>query len=156
MKTIELFCGLVAKVDDEDYERLRGLPWHRVAISQGHVYAGTRNGELMHRIILGLPKGRNPVVDHENGDGLDNQRHNLRKATFGQNLANSSRRSKSGFRGVREAKGGKTYKWVAQASAGTGRTVSLGCFETPEEAARAYDAHARARFGEFARTNFPA
>ena len=62
-------------------------------------------------------------------------------------------RSSSGFKGVSWA-GGKINRWQARIMR-EGKRVFLGNFDTPEEAARAYDAAARELFGEFARLNFP-
>jgi hypothetical protein len=85
-------------------------------------------------------------IDHKDWNGLNNQRNNLRSASHSQNLGNGRfRRGISGFRGV-AAVGDRWRAYVAG--------IHLGTFATPEEAARAYDAAAIARFGEFATTNF--
>lgn len=152
MRKIKLANGRgVALVDDEDYECLRKLPWHYQ--NRGYAKSGRI---LMHRFILGLTQpGHGVVVDHIDGNRLNNQRSNLQLASQGQNLANTKRKSKSGFRGVRKCALCKSRPWVAQISI-DGRTVALGGFETKEAAARAYDKAAKGRFGEFARLNFPA
>ena len=88
-------------------------------------------------------------VDHKNRNGLDNRRDNLRLATHGQNLANSKTHSESGFKGVEKNK----HRFYASISI-DGKTKKLGGYDTPEEAARAYDEAALEQFGEFARINF--
>jgi hypothetical protein len=85
-------------------------------------------------------------VDHANGIKLDNRWSNLRQCTRSLNVANSPRRSDnlSGYKGVRLHQGSR--KWQARIN-----QISLGIFDTPEEAYAAYCAAAHAAFGEFAR-----
>ena len=82
-------------------------------------------------------------MDHENGNGLDNRRENLRLATHSQNQRNRRRTRDKVYKGTR--RNGK--KWVAH--------IVLGTFASEEEAARAYDHAATLLYGEFARLNFP-
>lgn len=89
------------------------------------------------------------LLDHR--DGPSNGIGNLRKASDTQNLANMKLRADSttGLKGVTQK---YCNRWVAQLSAG-GKTLYLGMFKTPRDAAEAYDRAAVERFGEFARTN---
>jgi len=48
----------------------------------------------------------------------------------------------------------RNKKWIAQASE-NGRSKYLGCFKTPEKAARMYDAYVVSKGGEGVKTNFP-
>lgn len=102
MKEIPLTQGLVAFVDDEDFERVIAFgKWHahRSGRKGKKVYAeNTRwNKALcrpditrMHRFILGLPmKGSSPVVDHLDGNGLNNQKANLAIKTQAENMQNA-------------------------------------------------------------------
>lgn len=62
----------------------------------------------------------------------------------------------SGFKGVSfQKKTGRWYACIASKAVREGRTIALGLYSTPEEAACAYDASARKLHGAFARLNFP-
>jgi hypothetical protein len=92
-------------------------------------------------------------IDHKDHDGLNNQRSNLRRCTNAQNCANQrSRGGSSRFKGVSWSK--KFKVWVAMTHFDYGGQFQ-GHFHDEEAAARAYDAAARVRYGEFAMTNFP-
>lgn len=97
---------------------------------------------LAHRLAWFWVKGVWPmvVIDHADGDRLNNCWANLRSANFSQNAANSkrSKTNKSGFKGVHQAGG----KWRF--------TISSGDFATPEEAHEGYMRVATFLHGEFA------
>lgn len=152
-------CGRVALLDDRDAGLLDLGTWCVLRSDQiddrfyVHAFIGGRTVYL-HRLILHAPPGI--TVDHRNGDGLDNQRSNLRFASRGQNNANRKVRNSTGFRGV-EKIGRRFSASISQPrTPGVGKALRLGRFDSAEEAARAYDAAAVDRFGEFARLNFPA
>jgi hypothetical protein len=108
---------------------------------------------FLHRAILQAPPGR-LVVDHRNGDRLDNRRENLRLVTRAINNCNKKSKGQQGFIGITRDRSRSRKPYVAQiASGGTGRTI--GRYETPEEAAWAYDTVARQVHGEGCRLNFP-
>lgn len=104
----------------------------------------------MHRLLTGCPEGL--VVDHINGDSLDNRRSNLRICTQRQNRWNRAKRmrAQSKFKGVWFDK--DRDLWIAQIGHDSDR-LRLGAFEREEDAARQYDRAARLLFGAFARTN---
>ncbi len=158
MRTIPLTRGQVALVDDEDFERVNALKW--CALKAGRKFYAVRGGkgdesgrgkmQYMHIFIMGF-KG----IDHRDGDGLNNQRRNLRGASAQQN-SQSFHCKKAGasskYRGVTWSKA--TSNWKAQIMTERINT-HLGLFEAEESAARAYDQKARELFGEFAHLNFP-
>lgn len=155
MKKIELTNGKVALVDDQDFELLSGSVWHRIKRSSGLEYAergsptiiGGNDYHLMHRIILCAPP--NMMVDHVDGNGLNNQRSNIRLATCSQN--HSNRRfsgNASGFKGVVPF----GNKWRAMIKKDR-KSRHIGLFDDAVSAAKAYDEMAIKLFGEFARTN---
>lgn len=149
---VPLVNGGTATIDAADADAVRAAgPWRSVQCS-GKVYAQrTVQGppQRLHTFLTGLP-----FTDHANGDGLDNRRSNLRAATPSQNSANQRRSSRntSGYKGVGWY--ARTSRWRAYLGTG-GKQHHLGYFGSPEAAARAYDAAARAQWGEFARVNFP-
>lgn len=150
---------LCAVVDEDDYPLVSAYSWH-VLYTDGHWYAvayipgsgHVGRQVLMHRLLLNAPP--RVLVDHANGDGLDNRRCNIRFATSGQNAANAKKRggSDSFYKGVSWQHGNS--KWRAEA-ARDGIRIHCGYFDSEESAARAYDLTALSLWGEFALTNFP-
>ena len=176
MKYINLNKGYRAIVDDEDYERLltfegvyrykknKTRRWFIIECDDGQLYAvgncraekdrWTR--ERMHRVILHV---KDPAlrVDHINGNGLDNQKHNLRIATNQQNAWNmkkpvhrSGKLMSSLYKGVSWNR--QVKKWQAHIRA-NGKSKYLGLFVHEQEAAKAYNDAASQKFGNFARIN---
>lgn len=148
MIKVPLTRGKVALVDAQDrwvlnykWCALKGRKtWYAVrhdSATRGHI--------RMHRAILGFPAGE---VDHENCNGLDNQRHNLRVATRAENGVNAPPpiTNTSGFKGVSRHRN----KWIAYISYGD-KTYYLGLYIYPEAAAIAYGLAAIILFKEFAR-----
>jgi len=158
VKEIQLNHNKVALVDDEDYERVSRLTWTAFKNPLGKWYAktgGGRSQRRLHRFILNLTDP-SIKVDHKDGDGLNNQKHNLRIATTAQNGWNVGlyRTNSSGFKGVSWRDNRHKNHWLAKIEANH-KIFRLGAFATAEEAARAYDTKARELHGEFARLNFP-
>lgn len=149
MPFIRVAVGYWANVDDDDFQRLSRRQWQAVVKNERLVYAiDSATGERMHRLVLDAPSG--VVVDHINGDGLDNRRSNLRLGTQSQNLANSRKRSgtTSSFKGVSfHRASGKWRAYIKQHR----KQFHLGLFESESEAAEAYRAKAREIYGGFAR-----
>lgn len=151
-KEIPLTRGKVALVDLDDLEMVSGNKWCAMKGRNGAYYATSKDSILMHRHILGLSRGDRRVVDHVNGDGLDNRRANLRVCESKENLRNTgrSKRNKSGFKGVYFDK--HRGRWAAAICINNKR-IALGRFDSASEAALAYDQAAVAHHGEFAWTN---
>lgn len=138
-----------------DADALIGLPtvhWQAQINKNGLVYIRARIGKdrrnvLLHRWIMGEPKGL--LVDHINGDTMDNRRQNLRVCNRTQSNQNRSRlRRKTGspYVGVRPF----GYKWEAYAKS-NGTRYSFGIFLTPEEAREARNKGVQELHGEFAK-----
>jgi hypothetical protein len=155
MKEIQLTQGKIALVDDGDFERLNAFKWqarknHRVWYARRSESKQPRKCITMHHYILTLPDSVH--VDHRDGNGLNNQRLNLRVATHAQNQINRGLpcNNTSGFKGVSRSFG----HWRAQIT-DNGKRANLGTYADPADAARAYDRKAKELFGEFAWLNFP-
>ena len=128
-KTGHIYCNL----DRDGYVRVRIM---------GKEYRA-------HRLIWEMFRGEIPtetLVDHIDGDRLNNRIENLRLATRQQNNANSIGRSKIGLpKGVTVS----NSKYRARLTY-NGKTLCLGTYATIEEAKAAYDIKARELHGEFA------
>ena len=149
---IPLSNGKVALISDEDYEKISKFNWRydgRYATSR---VSKTNPQKLyMHRLIMDAKTGE--LIDHKNGDRLDNQRENLRIANYQNNSANCKLHSHntSGFKGVYRFNHGNK-PWRA-AITFNDKQLSLGYFDSPTDAAKAYNKKALELFGEYARLN---
>lgn len=151
MKTISLTRGKVTVVDDEDYERASSFKWNfngNYAVRSVTVAPKTRKAMLLHRFLTQAPDSCE--VDHRDRDGLNNQRSNLRVCHHLGNSRNKSmpHRNKVGFKGV--YKFGNKFRANIRVNY---KLISLGLFNTPVEAAMAYNDAAVKYFGEFAAPN---
>lgn len=157
MKEIKLTQGKIALVDDEDFEHLNQWKWH--IQKSGNTYYAIRTEWLskskcicvrMHREILGVKSG--DIIDHKDGNGLNNTRNNLRIADSSKNGSNtrSRKNSSSKYLGVHYCK--TRSLWVAQIQH---KKVGyhLGLFKDEKLAAIAYNKKALELHGEFANIN---
>ena len=176
-KEIQLTKGYVAIVDDDDYEWLSKYRWcasvdkredqgnytsARTTIYKYFEGYKWRRSVKMHRLIMDAKRGE--IVDHINGDPLDNRRSNLRLCTAAENARNHKKQElinkspcTSEYKGVtlstKKTPYGDYQYWRAQITV-DGVNHYLGQFKTEEDAATAYDVAAEEHHGEFARTNF--
>jgi len=143
-----------AKIDLDDYEKFKTFPYSFYVqnysgsyyIYSNHYVNGKRKHISLHRLILGDPKGL--VVDHINGDTLDNRKSNLRAVTQAANTQNrnrAKRNSSSGVRGVYFSK--QIKRWVATVDVDRKR-IQVGCFKELADAEIAVK-EARARYMPF-------
>lgn len=154
MRTITLTRGYSALVDAEDYESLNCYKWRALVGSGRTVYAirttsrrdGPRRTIGMHRQILGMISH----VDHEDHNGLNNQRLNLRPASKSKNAQNVEK-----YKGTSRFKGAswstRNKRWICNIKCGP--IVKSMSFKREENAAQAYNLLAAELFGEFASFN---
>lgn len=152
--SIPLTRGLDTIVSPED-EAFASKKWYAGTTHPSKTYAmrveqanGKRGAVYLHRLIARAAPGQ--MVDHANGNTLDNRRENLRLATPQLNCVNRKYTSASGFRGVSKA----GNRWRAAITVNQ-QMIYAGSFVTPEDAARRYDELAFKHFGDFAILNFP-
>jgi len=84
--------------------------------------------------------GNKPMVDHKDGNSLNNNVSNLRWATSTEQAQNRKKKpSKSGKSGV----------YISAKITFNGYPINLGLFDSSEEASEMYEAVGRGLFGEF-------
>lgn len=134
------------RIDLEDLERVSAYYWR---IHQG-VLCGTlgRQKKQLHQLLMnGFPETL--VAVHCNGDPMDCRKDNIVLAPRSLQVGRLRKRKgcKSIYKGVRKTANGTWSAKIGQ--------IHLGTFDTEIQAAYAYDAAARRRFGICAAVNFP-
>ena len=147
--------------DLEDYDLIKDYCWCVRPCNHGRgTYksvctwkcntSGNKRQKLsMHRVVLGV-EDLSIIVDHINRNPLDNRKSNLRTCTAHQNSFNSGTKIDNKYKGVFQYRDG--VRWVAQIGFDY-HTHHLGIFDTPEQAALAYNEAAKKYYGEFAYLN---
>lgn len=171
MKEIQLTHGKVALVDDDMFDYLNQWKWFAIKhrntyyAARGKYNEGKREHISIHRVVMNCIANDGKIVDHKDGNGLNNQKENLRICTSSDNSRNSKKHKKcsSKFKGVRIFREKYIRKrdntlaiygvrWLASISTDNGR-IHLGSFKTEEDAALAYNKAAIKYHGEFANLN---
>lgn len=164
-REIKLSRGFISIIDEQDFEEISKHKWY-AQLTRGknrHVYAarastreekdgGSGQQIRMHRQIL-CPK-KNEMIDHINGNTLDNRRANLRVCSRSQNACNSVKiaSASSTFKGVYFNR--DTQKFHSSITV-SGKLYYLGSFDNAADAALQYDKFAIFIQGEFSKLNFP-
>ncbi len=149
---------VITRFDDNDCDLVLSRRWFAQKKGGSNIYlattiysGGKKRAVEMHRYLMGEPKG---VVDHKNGDTLNNKRSNLRITDCSGNASNAKKgkNNTTGYKGVVFID--KKRKYRAQICVNY-KNISGGFFNTAIEAARRYDELAIKFQGEYARLNFP-
>jgi len=141
-------------IDDEDLNIFNEYCWFIKKDSQNFYCMNVKGEEktlYLHRIIMGITD-TTLCIDHIDGNGLNNQKNNLRVCSNKENLRNRKigKNNKSGFKGVCWRKCLK--KWRACIKVNM-KSKYLGHFDNILDAASAYNKAATMYFGEFAKLN---
>lgn len=153
-RLVSLTRGFETLVDESDYYRVLQHVWCvNVQPIKRYAYRNVtigsrRQSVYLHRWLLAAPRG--VLVDHRNGNGLDNRSANIRMTDVSTNNRNRNYCGASGYRGVSNNNG----NWRARISGAGGARITLGTFKTPIEAAKAYDRAAIRLFGPDTPLNF--
>lgn len=145
---VDLGNAAFVRFDAADIDLIKDRVWTLskagYAVSLDYTDASTS----MHVLIFGRQHGK--MIDHIDGNKLDNRRKNLRFATASENQFNTGIRktNTSGCKGV--SWNHRQSKWIANIRS-DGKKIYLGSFSDKYEAAAAYESAAQKYHGEFAR-----
>lgn len=163
MKLIPLTQGKFAQVDDEDYDFL--MQWKWQAKKHNHIFYAARTIRTkfgrkeikLHRVILGLIDSK-IFADHEDNNGLNCQKNNLRECNRFENSRNKSKKKNKNYLGVHKDSyinkdGIEKLRFRAMIRVNR-LLLHIGSFTDEIDAAKAYDISAKEHFGKFANLNF--
>lgn len=144
-----ILTDIFAMVDDEDFDRVSSNRWYLMKLYhcdteilyarryEGSPKNGNHRAILMHREILGVTE-RSQKVDHKDGNGLNNQKGNIRIGSHSENMSNRkvSYKKEVKYLGVYLNKKQGTYRVALKKD---GKVYYKAPFETPELAAKGYN-----------------
>lgn len=157
MKEILLTKGKVGYISDEDFYLVENKKCHSVVcdgLFYVRLFSAPKTKSYLHRYIL-ESRGfnlSNKIVDHKDGNGLNNQYDNLRICDSSQNGMNKKKiTGQSKYKGVVIHSSGKWYSRIKLNK----KYICIGVFDKEEDAGIAYDIFAVKLFQDFAVLNFP-
>jgi len=143
-------------IDGEDFEKVDKYKWGLKPcrdifyLHRTFGYKENKTSQSLHRYIMDCPPGM--VVDHIDGNPLNNCRSNLRICLQSDNMKNR----KNNINGTSKYKGVSFHKrdkvFIASIRVNT-KLIHIGNFKNETEAAKAYNESAIKLHGEFARLN---
>jgi hypothetical protein len=156
---LELTRGYRTTIDANMYNLIRPHRWHvmtsnnkQYAIHTKRINKDVNHGKnkciMMHRLIMGVKEYNGTVIDHIDGDGLNNRKSNLRVCTHSENHMNQKVRINS-FTGLKGVFYDKRRNYYYSSIIVNSKCIYLGSFESPDMAKKAYDNAAIKHFGEF-------
>lgn len=145
-------------IDIEDIPIVEDYRWGILKVKSNRCdytkYYISSNGNkyLLHRVLTNCPKGM--VVDHIDGNSLNNRRNNIRVCTFSENRMNNLmyKNNQYGHIGVCWYPHRGLNKWMAHIAIDK-KKIHLGYYDTYEEACRAREEAEIKYFGEFSNEN---
>ena len=147
---VQLNNGYVSLVDNCDLELVNRHLWLVIDDGYNPYACSKKDGRhlRMHRLIMNAREGE--IVDHINGNTLDNRRANLRIVSASQNAINRRKRldNKSGVTGVYFSKAHN--RWFACINIDK-KKQTIGLFKTIEEAVAARKEKEKEVYGDFVR-----
>jgi len=152
-KYIQLKHG-TAIVDEQDFDKINQYRWKSSFVGKAKTPYATSSHfgrtVYMHRLVMDAPKGT--VIDHIDGNGLNNSSDNLRFVTYSQNNMNQPIRcdNTSGHKGINWCEDRQKYQVYINIDR---KRKSLGRYKTLEEAIYVRDHAVKAHYGEYAREN---
>lgn len=154
VKKIPLQNGMVALVDDEDFDRVNQYVWTvNTTIAKTNLVVRNRIlNTVLQKFILGNDASDDGFITFKNKNDLDFRRSNLivtdRKGVSIRKKGNKNASSK--YKGVSWCK--RSKRWLAQIQT-KGKHIHLGYFDLEEEAAEKYNKASLEIFGEQAYQN---
>ena len=159
IKQSKKYGDLEIILDEEGIELYRKNTWH--IVKHGKTFylrtnlkvKGKYYCKAFHRELLQL-NNQKEVVDHINGNGLDNRKENLRICLQSENIKNQVRIKtkpwQSKYKGVFWNKKNKNWRSMIGVN---GKRINIGSFTSEHAAAVAYNIEAKRQFGKFANLN---
>lgn len=154
MKEIKLTQNQIALIDDDDLEKVSNHNWYSHKRTNKFYAESTINKKHihLHRFILGV-NDSNIIIDHIDGNSLNNQKSNLRLCSFAENQMNKKPYKNapiSNIKGISFISA--TKKWRAQIQSSK-KKIYIGVFDDYKNAALAYNNKAIELHGNFANLN---
>jgi hypothetical protein len=135
MKNLRLTQNKTTQIDDDVYLWAKDFKWCTAKVKDAFYavrstwWEGGWHRSYLHHFVIGRPLN-GFIIDHIDGDSLNNQRFNLRIVSYSQNAQNRNCHRHGLLCGADRLPSGR---WRARTTR-NGKRIHLGVFTTPEEA----------------------